>query len=554
MKVMKKAIALLFLVVAVPLYVIASPEHVPAPAAQAALERAKALDTQKQPAEALAAFFQAIEADPEFLAAHERLVKFRSEQHVAAYKHKDLKPQFDAMDKTIDAKYQEWERRFPNSFGIPYGRGALLQDKEDPKAKTYLLEAARRDPNNAKVYSMLRQDAEFWGDKKAAAEYGRKASILEPTNAGYAYQCVPYLEPSKQEAAYLDIVKRFPDDEYAGFALLTLAMDAPNDTKRIAYYEQLRAHFPPEKFGISLFGGMPRLFAAYLRVDPQKAVKLAQDMPQEMKGVKSVVFDNQTMPIEAESKQWDARLTLAQAYIEINQKMTADKPGEALGLLDKLNIKEHFEVENAAMLVGLKTRVLAAVGQAQEAYSALLQRQAKWPQDETQTHLQSVGAQMHKTPAQIHADLKAVLESAAKPAPPFALQRYTSNETVSLAKLRGKVVLVTFWFPGCGPCRAEMPHFETVLGQLQNKDIVYLGINGDRDQDAYVSSFMEKTRYSFIPLKGTKAVTGSKGYKVRSYPSNFLIDRTGRIVYSNFEIHDAADEQTLQRMIESLIS
>ena len=183
-----------------------------------------------------------------------------------------------------------------------------------------------------------------------------------------------------------------------------------------------------------------------------------------------------------------------------------------------------------------------------------MQRQAKWPQEETQTQLQSVGAQIHKTPAQIHADLKAVLDAAAKPAPLFDLQRYTSNETVSLAKLRGKVVFVTFWFPACGPCRAELPHFEAVLGRLQNKDIVYLGINGERDQDAYVPSFMEKTRSSFIALKGTKAVTGPEGYKVRGYPTNFLIDRAGRIVHSHFTVGDAADEQTLQRMLELLLS
>jgi thiol-disulfide isomerase/thioredoxin len=458
------------------------------------------------------------------------------------------------MEKTIDAKYAEWERRFPHSFGIPYGMGAMLQAKEDPKAGAYLVQAAQRDPNNAKVYSMLRMDAEFRGDKKAAAEYSLKASMLEPTNAAYAYDYVPYLERSKREAAYLDIAKRFPNDESTGWALIGLAMDAPNDTRRIAYYQQLRTQFPPEKFGVSSSAGMPRLFAVYLRVDPQKAVKLAQDMQQEMKGVKSVVFFNRTVPEEGGSKEWDARLTLAQAYIEINQKLTAAKAGEALGLLDKLNTKDRFEAENSAMLTGLRNRVLAEAGQAQEAYNALLQRHAKWPEDATQTQLQSVGANMHKTPAQIHADLKAVLDSAAKPAPLFALQRYTSNETVSLAKLRGKVVLVTFWFPACGPCRAEMPHFETVLGRLQNKDIVYLGINGERDQDAYVPSFMEKTRYSFIPLKGTEAVTGPGGYKVRSYPKNILIDRTGRVVYSNFMIHDAADEQTLQRMIESLLS
>jgi thiol-disulfide isomerase/thioredoxin len=528
--------------------------HTAAPAAQSALDQAVALDKDKKPAEALATFIQAIEADPEFLAAHERLEEFSSDWRDAAYRHKELKPQVDAMEKTINAKYKEWERRFPHSFGISYGMGARLQGKEDPKALAYLLEAARRDPNNAKVYNMLRMNAEFRGDKQAAADYSLKASTLEPTNADYAYGYADYLEPSKKEAAYLDIAKRFPNDEATGWALQRLAMDAPNDTQRIAYFEQLRAQFPPEKFGVSSLTGMPRLFATYLRVDPQKAVKLAQDIPQEMKGVKNVVFFKKIVPVEEGSKEWDARLTLAQAYIEINQKMTAGKPREALGLLDKLNTKDRFEAENAAMLAGLKNRVLGEVGQAQGAYDDLLQRQAKWPQEETHTQLQSVGAQMHKTTAQIQADLKAVVDTAAKPAPLFDLQRYTSNETVSLAKLRGKVVLVTFWFPGCGPCRAEMPHFEAVLGRLQNKNIVYLGINGLRDQDAFVPSFMEKTRFSFTPLKGTEAVTGSKGYKVKGYPANFLIDRTGRIVYSNFSIHDAADEQTLQRMIESLLS
>src|SRR5580700_11208771 len=141
MKVTKKAVALLLLVVAAPFYVIASPEHLPAPAAKAALEHAKALDTQKQTAEALAAFFQAIEADPDFLAAHDDLEEAMSNWRTAAHQQKDPKPksQADDMRKTVDLKYKEWERRFPNSVGIPYGMGVELVGREDPGAKPYLL-------------------------------------------------------------------------------------------------------------------------------------------------------------------------------------------------------------------------------------------------------------------------------------------------------------------------------------------------------------------------------------------------------------------------------
>ena len=157
------------------------------------------------------------------------------------------------------------------------------------------------------------------------------------------------------------------------------------------------------------------------------------------------------------------------------------------------------------------------------------------------------------TPAQIEADVWALRDAAAKPAPPFDLGLYTAERKLSLADLRGKVVFVTFWFPGCGPCRGEFPNFENVVKKFGGTDLVYLGINGLPEQDDYVLPFMAGTKYSFTPLRGTEAVTGPTGYAVRGYPSNFLIDRTGRVVYRDFRASDAESELQLQRMIESLL-
>jgi len=546
MKVMKKAVALLFLVVAAPFYVIASPEHVPAPAAQAALERAKALDTQKQPAESLAAFFQAIEADPDFLAAHDELEKAMSNWRFAAHQQKDPKPksQADEMRKAVDLKYKEWERRFPNSVGIPYGMGVQLAGREDPGARPYLLKAAARDPDNAKIYSMLSQDAERWGDKKASLEYMHKASQLDPQNPDYAFYYANDLksaDPSHGEAAMLDIAKRFPTSARGAQALYWLADKAPDDAKRISILEQLRQQFPPEKFSWSA-NGMSDLFDAYLRIDPLKAVKLAQEMHSEKGSEKG-------------SKEWAARADLAQTYIQVNQKVAAGKAEDAMALLDKLSANRYSS--NAAMLVRLKAQVMIKAGQSQGAYASLLKQQARWPEDATRAALEITGKQLNKTAGRVRADLKGALDANAKVAPPFNLQQYGSAGTVSLAKLRGKVVLLTFWFPGCGPCRAEFPHFEAVMQQFRQKDVVYLGINVLRDQDEYVLPFMAKTQYSFLPLKSTpNAKIGGKeteDYKVRGEPTNFVIDPKGRIVYRNFTIEDADGESVVKHMIESVL-
>src|SRR5580692_10179516 len=403
MKVMTKAVALLFLVVAVPLCVIASPEHVPAPAAQAALERAKALDTQKQPAEALAAFFQAIEADPDFLEAHEQLEKFRSHWHIAAYNQKDpkLTSLTDDMKSTIDTKYKEWEQRFPNSVGIMYGMGVHLDGREDPGARPYLLKAAALDPNNAKIYSILSVDAQRWGDQKAALEYMHKASLLEPQNPDYAFYYASGLnsgDSSQGQAAMFDVAKRFPTSERGAQALYWLGVKAPDDARRIAILEQLRQQFPPEKFNWSA-NGMSDLFDAYLRVDPLKAVKLAQEM-QGKKGSKEG------------SKEWAAHADFAQTYIQVNQKVAAGKAEDAVALLDKLSANPRSS--NAAMLVRLKAQVMVKAGQSQGAYASLLKQQVRWPEDATRAALEITGKELNKTADQVRADLKGALDVNAK--------------------------------------------------------------------------------------------------------------------------------------------
>src|SRR5262249_17086815 len=97
-------------------------------------------------------------------------------------------------------------------------------------------------------------------------------------------------------------------------------------------------------------------------------------------------------------------------------------------------------------------RVYRSAGDAAEAYDAFTRAAALDPSSESHAALVEAAKAAHKTETQAEADVLAMRASMAYPAPEFSLRALDGRE-VSLAALRGKVVVLNFWFPGCGPCR-----------------------------------------------------------------------------------------------------
>jgi len=333
--------------------------------------------------------------------------------------------------------------------------------------------------------------------------------------------------------------KHFSTSERGAQALYWLGSDSHEDAKKIAVYEQLRAQFPPAKFPNWSGSAMGSLFDAYLRTAPDKALGFAQTMQADSASNARAAAD------------WTKKAEFAQNYIQAQALLSAGKPTEALALVDKLPADRRSE--NALMVSQLKAQAMASAGDVEGAYGSLVVRMAATPEDSTRDQLQQYAAKLGKTAAQVDVDVWAKRDATAKPAPKFDLVNYLADKNLSLDDLHGKVVLLTFWFPGCGPCRGEFPHFENVMAKFHGKAVTYVGINVEQKQDSYVLPFMEGTKYSFIPLRGDDKII-TKAYHVGGEPTNFLIDQNGRIVYTDFRAADPDTELLLQRMIESLLA
>jgi thiol-disulfide isomerase/thioredoxin len=115
-----------------------------------------------------------------------------------------------------------------------------------------------------------------------------------------------------------------------------------------------------------------------------------------------------------------------------------------------------------------------------------------------------------------------------------AKQWINSKRPLTLAELRGKVVVVEFWATWCGPCIECIPH----LNELQSKhsgenfQLLSLVAEGHRTMD----SFLAKRHVEYpIGLESNSL----DDYGITGIPHAFVIDRTGRIVWSG---HSASPE------------
>jgi len=131
--------------------------------------------------------------------------------------------------------------------------------------------------------------------------------------------------------------------------------------------------------------------------------------------------------------------------------------------------------------------------------------------------------------------------------PDFAEKDLQGNP-LSLARYKGKLVLVDFWATWCDPCVGELPNIMKAYNKHHADGFEVIGISLDMDEQK-LRSFLKTKEIpwaQYFDGKGWQNKLAAK-YGIPSVPATFLLDREGKIIGQ--DLRGEALEQALAKAL-----
>jgi len=136
--------------------------------------------------------------------------------------------------------------------------------------------------------------------------------------------------------------------------------------------------------------------------------------------------------------------------------------------------------------------------------------------------------------------------------PDFVLKGLDEKE-IQLSRLKGKIVIVDFWYMNCPPCIKAIPHLESIYQAYKDKGLVVLGINSidtDSSKIENLKNFLKKRQITYPILFADKEFT--KKYKVEVYPVLYILNKKGFIIYHEMGFGDLNPMEWEKVIIDNL--
>ena len=129
----------------------------------------------------------------------------------------------------------------------------------------------------------------------------------------------------------------------------------------------------------------------------------------------------------------------------------------------------------------------------------------------------------------------------------------TDGNVLSLAELKGKVVMLQFTASWCSVCRKEMPIIEKEIWEKHKKNgLVIIGIDRDEPLETVIE-FGKKMKITYpLALDPNADIFGLYAHKKSGVTRNVIIDKNGKIAYLT-RLFERNEFNEMKKVINNLL-
>jgi thiol-disulfide isomerase/thioredoxin len=149
-------------------------------------------------------------------------------------------------------------------------------------------------------------------------------------------------------------------------------------------------------------------------------------------------------------------------------------------------------------------------------------------------------------------DFKGVLpEARVGQKAPETVSEDLEGKRVSLADLRGKVVVLDFWATWCPPCREMIPSTRKLVERHKGRPFVFVSVSVD-DTRPTLAAFLKRTAMPWSHWWDGSCGEAAAAWGVLAYPSVYVIDRKGVVRYR--QVGEDPKTDALEKVLERLLA
>lgn len=127
----------------------------------------------------------------------------------------------------------------------------------------------------------------------------------------------------------------------------------------------------------------------------------------------------------------------------------------------------------------------------------------------------------------------------------WGLPELNNDNIINPSKLKGKVILLEFWFKGCGGCILAIPDLNKIKTRFEKDEFKIYGIEYlDNYPKEVLQKYIKDQNIQFPNLYKGKTVASN--YGIRSAPTFMIIDKNGRII----DIKFGFSRETMDEIVE----